>query len=497
MTKSATSVTAAMTQRREAFFKTEARSTKSQNIVDDATSKRHSSDKEMLTNKVQDENNNYMDSITFLMTRKDTEPANRHRSRRSRGSSVLEVNQYVGFASIVEQVYSKSVRRGFQFTLMVAGDCGMGKSTFVNSLFFGDILNGEYWRKGGEHHQISEQTVVLYENGVRLTLNVVYVNLDHGVVADHQSRFSPVIEHIDRRMLEYFDAETAIDRSSDLCDRRVNCCLYFVPPTGHGLRQGDVEFMKQLHNRVNLIPVIAKADTMTVDECAKMKAEVAREIEQQRIKIYRFPEVSDKDETFAAEQKQYLQRMPFAVIGTSHVEEFDGAKSRCRKYPWGTVQLENLEHNDFVALRSMILRYHMIDLIQVTNDVHYENFRFRHMSLSGEINVQQTEIHPLMLMDRERKEQEKRIKQKLIEMETVFQEKTEERERRLNEKEASCKTNIESVKQAIEKLRKDIEERRKNLRDEQTQLEQSYPEFKRYSSVGTLKEKTKKFLSLS
>ena len=54
--------------------------------------------------------------------------------------------------------------------------------------------------------------------------------------------------------------------------------------------------------------------------------------------------------------------------------EVAGKKIRGRKYPWGVVEVENPEHCDFVKLRTMLIT-HMQDLQEVTNDVHYENFR--------------------------------------------------------------------------------------------------------------------------
>ena len=39
------------------------------------------------------------------------------------------------------QVYSKAVRKGFEFSLMVVGASGLGKSTLVNSMFLTDIYS--------------------------------------------------------------------------------------------------------------------------------------------------------------------------------------------------------------------------------------------------------------------------------------------------------------------------------------------------------------------
>ena len=41
------------------------------------------------------------------------------------------------------------------------------------------------------------------------------------------------------------------------------------------LKPIDIEFMRRLHTKVNLIPIIAKADTMTDEEIASFKARVS------------------------------------------------------------------------------------------------------------------------------------------------------------------------------------------------------------------------------
>ena len=36
-----------------------------------------------------------------------------------------------------------------------------------------------------------------------------------------------------------------------LPDGRVHACLYFIAPSGHGLKPLDVEFMQRLHDKVS------------------------------------------------------------------------------------------------------------------------------------------------------------------------------------------------------------------------------------------------------
>jgi septin 7 len=88
--------------------------------------------------------------------------------------------------------------------------------------------------------------------------------------------WQPVIDYIESKYEEYLNAESRVNRRT-LADNRVHCCLYFIAPSGHGLTPLDVEFMQRLHDKVNIIPVIAKSDTMTPDECSHFKKQVTGE----------------------------------------------------------------------------------------------------------------------------------------------------------------------------------------------------------------------------
>ncbi|GFO15116.1 septin-5 [Plakobranchus ocellatus] len=86
-------------------------------------------------------------------------------------------DEYIGFATLPEQVHRKAVRKGFDFTLMVVGESGMGKSTLINSLFLSDLYED---KNSPSVNDLMERTVSIEkkqleieEKGVRLKLTIV------------------------------------------------------------------------------------------------------------------------------------------------------------------------------------------------------------------------------------------------------------------------------------------------------------------------------------
>ena len=177
--------------------------------------------------------------------------------------------------------------------------------------------------------------------------------------------------------------------------------------------------MKQLHDKVNIIPVLAKADTMTPEEVVEFKATIMEQITAAKIKIYEFPEMADGEEHDRKENRKMKERVPFAVVGSNMIMEIDGKKTRGRKYPWGVVDIENLSHCDFVPLRNMLVRTHLLDLKDVTNHIHYENYRCR--------KVQQEHMAKLKKMEEEHEKELEMLEQAHVEkMLEVFEERRKE-----------------------------------------------------------------------
>ncbi|XP_032354292.1 septin-4 isoform X1 [Camelus ferus] len=321
------------------------------------------------------------DSQQFFSASAPLSPSTRPRSpwgKLDPYDSSEDDKEYVGFATLPNQVHRKSVKKGFDFTLMVAGESGLGKSTLVNSLFLTDLYRDRKLLSAEERImqtvEITKHAVDIEEKGVKLRLTIVDTP-GFGDAVNNTECWKPVAEYIDQQFEQYFRDESGLNRKN-IQDNRVHCCLYFISPFGHGLRPLDVEFMKALHQRVNIVPILAKADTLTPPEVERKKRKIREEIEHFGIKVYQFPDCdSDEDEDFKLQDQALKESIPFAVIGSNTVVEARGRRVRGRLYPWGIVEVENPGHCDFVKLRTMLVRTHMQDLKDVTRETHYENYR--------------------------------------------------------------------------------------------------------------------------
>ncbi|XP_035911882.1 septin-7 isoform X10 [Anopheles stephensi] len=389
-------------------------------------------------------------------------------------SKPKELDGYVGFANLPNQVYRKAVKKGFELTLMVVGESGLGKSTLINSMFLSDIYHAE--QHPGPSKRIKKTVavestkVLLKENGVNLTLTVVDTP-GFGDAVDNSNCWLPIVDFVESKYEEYLTAESRVHRTA-LPDSRVHVCLYFIAPSGHGLKPLDIEFMQRLCDKVNIIPVIAKADTLTPEEITLFKKQILNEIAQHKIKIYDFPDPMDEEED-AKVLRQLRSRVPFAVVGANAIIEIDGRKVRGRRYPWGVAEVENLDHCDFIALRNMVIRTNLQDLKDVTNNVHYENYRCRKLAgLGTDGKAKLSNKNPLAQMEEEKREHESKMKKMEAEMEQVFEMKVKEKKQKLKDSEAELTRRHEERKKALELQIRELEDRRKAFEQEKSEWEQ-------------------------
>ncbi|XP_059536756.1 neuronal-specific septin-3 isoform X4 [Myotis daubentonii] len=229
---------------------------------------------------------------------------------------------------------------------------------------------------------LARKTTVIEEGGVKMKLTVIDTP-GFGDQINNENCWEPIEKYINEQYEKFLKEEVNIARKKRIPDTRVHCCLYFISPTGHSLRPLDLEFMKHLSKVVNIIPVIAKADTMTLEEKSEFKQRVRKELEVHGIEFYPQKEFDEDLEDKTENDKIRQESMPFAVVGSDKEYQVNGKRVLGRRTPWGIIEVENLHHCEFALLRDFVIRTHLQDLKEVTHNIHYETYRAKRLNDNG------------------------------------------------------------------------------------------------------------------
>ncbi|EIN13529.1 GTP binding protein [Punctularia strigosozonata HHB-11173 SS5] len=344
------------------------------------------------------------------------------------------------------------VKKGVQFTVMVVGASGTGRTTFVNTLCESEVLKHKIVDDPSRAHieegvKIKPVNVELEEDGVRIALTIVDTP-GFGDNIDNEFTFQEIIGYIERQYDDILAEESRIRRNPRFRDNRVHTLLYFISPTGHALREMDIELMRRLSPRVNVIPVIGKADSLTPSELRGFKKRIMEDIEHYDIPIYNFPyDIEEDDEETVQDNSELRSMLPFAIVGSEEEIEIEGEPVRARIYPWGIVEVDNPKHSDFSRLRSALLNTHLADLKSLTHDVLYETYRTEKLSRTVHPDgAADSSILPEELATqsvRLKEEQLRKEEEKLREIELKVQREINEKRQELLAKEESLR-NLES-----------------------------------------------------
>ncbi|XP_027705848.1 septin-9 isoform X1 [Vombatus ursinus] len=289
---------------------------------------------------------------------------------------------YVGIDAILEQMRRKAMKQGFEFNIMVVGQSGLGKSTLINTLFKSKVSRKSVQPVSEERIpktiEIKSITHEIEEKGVRMKLTVI----DTPGFGDHinnENCWQPIMKFINDQYEKYLQEEININRKKRIPDTRVHCCIYFIPATGHSLRPLDIEFMRRLSKVVNIVPVIAKADTLTLEERDYFKQRITADLLSNGIDVYPQKEFDEDSEDRLVNEK-FREMIPFAVVGSDHEYQVNGKRILGRKTKWGTIEVENTTHCEFAYLRDLLIRTHMQNIKDITSSIHFEAYRVKRLN---------------------------------------------------------------------------------------------------------------------
>lgn len=259
--------------------------------------------------------------------------------------------------------------RIISFNIMVAGLSGLGKTTLCEVLLnsWKETPTTDKKKASRTKRKISPTTLAVkaspamewHDISANTIIRVKIVDTPgFGNKINHKNSAEIIMEYIQSCRLKKFRNEQSSNPQTE-DNSLIHVCLYFLSP-GRFL-EIDRMFLCNIQKEIPIVPIIAKADTLTDEEISHYRAMLKKTFEKEGIRIY---DSFDDDNSLTKNKYNRGRRKgeAFAIIGR------DG------KYPWGEARSFDPNHSDLKLIRDLLLSDHtekFIDKSQAT----YLNYR--------------------------------------------------------------------------------------------------------------------------
>lgn len=292
-----------------------------------------------------------------------------------------------------------SIATAMRFNFLVVGPSGSGKTTFAIRLlrrYFPDFHMKS--PEGCSTKKIGECGRAVKVDGDTTTIVTVVDTVGFFDSINNNDSFDPIIQYIENQNSKYEQDEGFRRRWNHEGDTRVHACFYFFAP--HRITPLDCEFMKRLQSKVSIIPIIAKADSLSTFELAKQLSEIHSALNEHNISVFDFEE-KGIDETWLDEPLDKESFAPTTATTTKEegsTETTDNPSSSTtnnvsaprnrpmlcnvfavisgsRHYPWISIGEDDQHYSDTVRLHNELFERGILGKLLKTTDEIHERWR--------------------------------------------------------------------------------------------------------------------------
>ncbi|KAI9315851.1 Septin-domain-containing protein [Dichotomocladium elegans] len=346
------------------------------------------------------------------------------------------------------------------FNVMVVGFSGVGKTSFIKTLMAAlknemPISKRESYssQPGASAPEIEidgplKKTEAPYtvSAGIEVDGDKVMLTLidTPGFQGDYKidKQLHDILGYVEHQFDLTLAEESKVKRNPKAVDTQVHACLYVIDPAKRALDEYDIRILSKLSQRVNVIPVIGKADTLTSAQRSRLKPSILLDVyTKHKIPLYGMPAEDEEEEDEGEEEGEqtegndgkshaqrttlgeflsqfnyeqedeetqafidYLRLVPFAVIAyeddpeTGDPISIDGVKIG-RDYGWVKIDCLDDNYSDFSALKTMLLSTHRRILQTETVERYYEQYRTERLLVRRATRMKSMEFGKKILDD--------------------------------------------------------------------------------------------------
>ncbi|KAI1315626.1 hypothetical protein EDD11_000578 [Mortierella claussenii] len=311
--------------------------------------------------------------------------------------------------------------------LAVVGDSGVGKTSFARQFTetLPEVLSHDWEPLTEADEEDYSRTGALVEKFSSTMMEIPWDNMDaddevparnlvfvdtpgYGSVVDAQLNFdlfmsyiSQTFEEKNKRISPFTEvSNNELMRSLVTgvgAHKFIDVCFYLIV---HRLKPIDVEFMRLISEKANVVPVICKVDTQSEQEVIDLKVHVLRTLKEQGVSIYTFR--IDYDRLIHMAETGQAGGPPFAVSNAQLKPVSDDSNDQISFTPAA---------NELPMLRKLVLETQITNIRQFTVKK-FINWRGKHLAQQQQLaqptqqqQVPQSYYHPQQQQQQQQQQQ--------------------------------------------------------------------------------------------
>lgn len=285
----------------------------------------------------------------------------------------------------------KSTRKGYTLNVMVVGENRSGKTTLMSALFGKhlDMPMSTTATKDPFNPPVGlvSRSFELKDKNVPILLTI-HESTNYGQALCQKGTHLPLVKFIDSQFVDYYNRESGLNRR-DIRDNLVHCMFLLICANTHGLSALDIDLLKGVQDKVNIVLVITYAELLDPSERSNAKQRIKDTLERHKISPYRVEDADPEDSEYVKRAIAEIQdASPFAIPSIS-------LNAQCVPEPirldWCEIDSLDTAQSDYLHLKAM-LRMQELDLRNSTRDIFYEDFRSKKLTSSPQQSPRRRDI---------------------------------------------------------------------------------------------------------
>ncbi|KAG0336679.1 hypothetical protein BG000_006282 [Podila horticola] len=290
------------------------------------------------------------------------------------------------------------------FRLAVVGDSGVGKTSFARQFTetLPEVLSHDWEPRTENEEEDYIRTDALVEKFSSTMMEIPWDNMDaddevparnlvfvdtpgYGSVVDAQSNFDMFMRYIGQtfdeknKKISPFTEVSNNELMRSLvtgvgAHKFIDVCFYLIV---HRLKPIDVEYMRLISEKANVVPIICKVDTQSEQEVIDLKVHVLKTLKEQGVSIYTFR--IDYDRLISMAESGQAGGPPFAVSNVAPKPVSGDKEDQISFTPAA---------NELPMLRKMVLETQITNIRQFTVKK-FINWRGKHLNQQQQQQQQQ------------------------------------------------------------------------------------------------------------